>query len=548
MAKSPTQPSTLRFLIAYWITARILGSYLYLSILKKIFGKARLAGRIVQVHQRNARLLKASILHLKGLFIKVGQMVSIMTNFLPTDFTQELEGLQDAVPPSPYPLIEKRFQEEFGKTPLELFAQFETEPIASASLGQVHIARLTDGTKLAVKIQYPGIEKTIQSDLVILRRIFSLLHLFFPQYGLKKIYQEIKEVVQEELDFHIEASNLEKLRQNFKTEPDFLFPKVYPEWTRPHILTLEFMEGVKISNTEALRKLGLDPTVVAQKLLHAYCKQIFIDGLYHADPHPGNFLVQATNATPKIVFMDFGATATISEPMRKGIGKFFEGIIRRDNRIISQALKEMGFIAKTENEEIFDRFVEFFYDRIKNIKIDDLRNIKINLAEINHLDELIEFRKMDISLKELLQTFNIPKDWALLERTLIVLFGLVTHLDPKLNPLEIVIPYAEKFVLGKDRTLKDLLAEAVKELLLSYLKLPATLERTLKQLNKGELSLRIAPDKKGTKILARAVNQLTYALIILGSLGTAHVLKNELPLYIAYGFGCLFLLNFLRRN
>ncbi len=567
----------LRFLRAYTLTGKILFRYSNLFFLRKLLGEARIEAKISQAHVRTAREIKANILILKGLFIKVGQMMSIMTQFLPQSITQELEGLQDAVPPAPYSEIERRFREEFKKTPLEYFAKFEKEPIASASLGQVHVARDKAGHKLAVKIQYPDIEAIVKSDLKTLKRIFGLLHWIFPQYDLKKTYQEIRGVIVEELDFTNEGKNLELLQKNLADDPDVLFPKVHWESSSPKVLTLEFKEGVKISHVRGLEEIGLNPRDVATKIIHVYCKQIFIDGVYHADPHPGNFLVQAEEReveiyqppdpadpkavgkittvrkkVPKIIMMDFGAVARISEPMRKGIAKFIEGIIKRDTQIISQAMKEMGFISKTQDEEVFDRIVEFFYERLKDLKIEEIKNFQIK--KLQHLEEILEIRKLDISFKELFQAFNVPKDWALLERTLILLAGLTTHLDPNLNPLTIIIPYAEEFVLGKDRTFADLILETVKEVALSYLKLPTELQRTLRRLNQGELEIATRYSQENNLRLSRSLNRLTYALLTLGSLGLGYILqKDGVPHYVwgYYGggfFGFWLFWNLLRKK
>jgi predicted unusual protein kinase regulating ubiquinone biosynthesis (AarF/ABC1/UbiB family) len=274
----------LRFLKAYWSVFIILSSYFVLSLQKKLLGEGWAQDKTALVHRRNARRIERSILELKGLFIKMGQMLSIMSNFLPEALTQGLEGLQDSVPPHPYEAIEKRFQEEFGKNPRELFARFEDTPIASASLGQVHVAYLKDGTKVAVKVQYPEIDEIVKSDLKTLKRIFGLLHLFFPVYGLRSVYGEIAEVILRELDYNYEGKNLEVLKKNFETEADFLFPDVYWDLSSEKILTLRFMEGTKISYLDELKRQGIDSGVVARRIIHAYCKQIFIDGVYHADP------------------------------------------------------------------------------------------------------------------------------------------------------------------------------------------------------------------------------------------------------------------------
>lgn len=573
MARPASSVGKLRFLKVYWLTFVILARYLRLSLLSRFLGEARMENRWEATHLKTARQIKKNILELKGLFIKVGQMISIMTHFLPKAFTEELEGLQDSVPPAPYAEIERRFLEEFQRRPDEYFARFEKQPIASASLGQVHVAWNAAEQKLAVKVQYPDIEEIVRVDLKTLKRIFGLLHLIFPQYGLKKTYVEIREVVLDELDFKKEGENLERLAQNFAGDEDMRFSKVHWECSTSRVLTLEFMEGVKISNLKGLQELGLNPTEVATKIIHAYCKQIFLDGVYHADPHPGNFLVQAREAevevvvdpeaegeaprtfvekrlVPRIIMMDFGAVARISEPMRKGIAKFFEGIIKRDNQVISQAMKEMGFIAKTQDEEVFDKIVEFFYERLKDIKIEELRNFQIQQKQ--RLEDLLEFRKLNISLKELLNTFNVPKDWALLERALILLVGLTTHLDPNLNPLNIIIPYAEKFVLGKDRTFADLIVDAVKEVLLSYLKLPTELERTLRLLNKGEIEIRSKTAGRDADGIRSALHRLSYVLLGLAGLNLGYLLQKqgvshyEWSYYGAAFFGFLLAVNLVR--
>ncbi len=558
MNSEKASPIISRFIRAYVLTARIFFRYVFLFLANKIFSQSFLESQWKKAHQRTARSIKKNILILKGIFIKVGQMISIMTHFLPESITQELEGLQDAVPPTPYPEVEKQFLQEFKKPPHVYFAKFEKTPIASASLGQVHVAHSHQGVKLAIKVQYPNIDKIVYSDLKILRRICSLLDLFFPQYGIKKTYQEIREVILEELDFQNEGKNLELIEKNLKEHTEIVFPKVFWEHSTSKILTLEFMDGIKISNLEGLKQLQIDPRDVAEKIIHAYCKQIFIDGAYHADPHPGNFLVRAVKSPdtqktqPEIVMIDFGAVAYISEPMRKGMARFMEGVIKRDNVIISQAMKDMGFISGPQSEEVFDKIVEFFYERLKDINFDEIKNFKLDKLE--NIEEILEFRKLDISFRDLFQSFNVPKEWALLERSLILLVGLTTHLDPKLDPMGIIIPYAEQFVLGKDRTFADLVTDTVKEVLLGYLKLPTELQRSLKLLNQGEIKIRLKENSQNAKTISRALNRLTYSILGLGSFGIAYNLQQsafshyQWFYYSSVVFSGLLLLNFLKRE
>src|SRR6185503_1202464 len=177
---------------AYWTTWRVIWSYLWLRFRARFHSDAWIEHKLRQLNLMNARRIESTIIELQGLFIKVGQLISIMTNFLPEEFRRELEGLQDAVPPRPYVDIESRICEELGKTPQELFAHFERRPIASASIGQVHIARLHDGSKVAVKVQYPDIEEVVRRDLNTLRRIFKIVEWFIPYHGLDELYREIR--------------------------------------------------------------------------------------------------------------------------------------------------------------------------------------------------------------------------------------------------------------------------------------------------------------------------------------------------------------------
>lgn len=525
----------LRFLKAYRAAVAVLASYVLLALQRKILGKAWAKEKSSEVHRRNARRIERTILELKGLFIKVGQMLSIMSNFLPEDLTQGLEGLQDAVPPHPYEAIEERFKQEFQKTPQEMFAAFDKQPIASASLGQVHVARLQDGTKVAVKVQYPEINAIVRSDLKVMKRIFGLLHLFFPAYGLKNVYQEIAEVVLLELDYTNEGQNLELFRKNFKGNPDVRFPDVFWDFSTQKILTLRFMEGTKISSLEELKRQGRDPMDLATKIIHLYCKQIFIDGVYHADPHPGNILVTPTGA---IVLLDFGATAGISERMRRGITVFAEGVIKRDTRMLANAMREMGFVARMDSFEPFEQLVDYFYEKLSNIKVENFR--KLDLTQLQNFEDLLELRKIKISFKDLMTSFHVPRDWILLERTLILLMGLCAVLEPKLNPIEIVIPYVEKFVL-KDRSFKDVAIELAKQLIVSYLQLPHEAHKTLRRLNEGSLVIGVKGLLDHTQTLYILGHQLLYAVFAVGgfflSLHLSGQGLEDYARYALYGSG-----------
>jgi len=471
------------------MTLEVMSSYLWLAFKTRIFGADRMRDKRIACHERNARRIEKTITELKGLFIKVGQTLSIMTNFLPAPLTSGLEGLQDDVPPHPYDEIKARFIQEFDKPPEEIYAHFDEEPIASASLGQVHKAQLPDGTLVAVKVQYPEIDKIVAIDLKAMKRIFFVLHLFFPGYGLKEVYLEIAEMVHQELDYQYEGKNLETLKANFADDENFLFPDVFWEYSTTKVLTMRFMEGIKINDTETLQDKGVDLRELASLLINGYCKQVFIDGVYHADPHPGNLMVHvAPDSAPKIILVDFGAIARISPQMRDGISQFAEGLIKKDTRVLANSLRRMGFVAREDEEEAFDILVEYFYSRLASIKIENFKNL--DLSQLNNIDELLELKKLKISFRDLMSSFHVPRDWILLERTLLLALGLTTHLDPTLNPIEIILPYAETFVL-KDRSLADVVMSISKEVGLSYLMLPHEIQKTLKAVNKLRLQAEV---------------------------------------------------------
>ena len=520
-----------RFVRAYVVTFQILSRYLTLFLLRKFFGKGRFEGILFEAHQKTAKKIVANIIQLKGVYIKIGQTLSVMTNFLPPAFTSGLESLQDAVPPHPYDEIVKRFETDLGKQPEELFASFDKTPIASASLAQVHVARAKDGAKLAVKLQYPDIDRLVLSDLATIRRIFGLIDFLFPNYGLRQVYQESAKMILNELDFETEGRNLEQIRKNFTEHPQYLFPKVYLNISSKKILTAEFIDGIKVSNVAALREAGIDPHEVAVSLIHMYCKQIFVDGVYHADPHPGNIIVvpnhgstsspcpkpdtlsgvEGSPAQFKIALVDYGATATISPDMKQGITLFVEGVMKKDTRTLSAAMKQMGFIAREDREEAFDKVVDYFYGKIRGIKIENFR--QINIGQFQHLNDLFELKKMDISFRELSTLFHVPKEWVLFERALLLMMGLVTHLDPSLNPVDIVVPYVEEFVLGKDKTVADLIVQTTKELLLSYINLPTQIQRVLKKLEEGKISISGKEGRENAEKISRSIRQLSVALL-----------------------------------
>lgn len=520
LAETPTAitaPRGLRrFWVAYWATSRVIWSYLWLRFSARFSNSLAVSIRLTKINLENARLIHRTIAELQGLFIKIGQLISIMTNFLPAEFRAELESLQDRVPPRPFAAVEQRFREEFGgRGPQQLFAEFDRWPVAAASIGQVHRARLANGDAVAVKVQYPDIEDIVATDLRILKRILGLISYFFPSKGLVDIYREISEMILQELDFRSEADNLDRIAARFAGRSDVSFPAVRRDFSTSRILTTEWVDGVKISDRARLAALGVDRPQLARAVVNAYCQQIFTDGVYHADPHPGNLLVRRLpNGEISLVFLDFGAVAAVAPPMRRGIADLIQAALLRDTAKLSQAMRELGFIARDADPQVFEKVVDFLHQRFQEeieLTSFSLRDIKFNPQR--SIQNLADLRRMNISLRDLTEHFHVPKEWILLERTLLLLMGLCTELDPELNPMEVVVPYLEEFVLGKNRDWSVFLVDQSKEIASQAIALPGELRRILHRVQRGEIEFNTRAHHRQTRAILIAARLLSCALL-----------------------------------
>jgi predicted unusual protein kinase regulating ubiquinone biosynthesis (AarF/ABC1/UbiB family) len=305
-----------------------------------------------KVDQKNARRLLRGMLRLRGVYIKLGQVLSIMGGFLPRAFTVELESLQDQVPPHPFKDVERTFQQCFGKSPEQCFKDIDRTPIAAASLGQVHAAHLADGTKVAVKILYPRIRDVIKTDMRVLRYVLVVYKWFFPFNHLERVHASLVDLLRRETDYLHEAACMERMAKNFSAEPDILFPEVVHELTTKEILTMTYMEGIKITRFDELEKLGVDRTRLATRLVQSFYKQLFVDRFFHADPHPGNFLVQEG---PKIVVLDFGAVSEVGEVVIDGALDVLQAIMTNDKALALKGFRQMGFVSEEGNKELLSR-------------------------------------------------------------------------------------------------------------------------------------------------------------------------------------------------
>jgi predicted unusual protein kinase regulating ubiquinone biosynthesis (AarF/ABC1/UbiB family) len=506
------RPSRFRHLRIYATTARVLVSYAGIRARRPFLSPDEYNARLVERHRANAGRIRDAIIRAGGLFIKVGQLISILSNFLPPEFRRELEGLQDRLPPRPYDEIIERIRAELGRSPDDVFAEIDPTPVATASLAQVHVARLPDGKKVAIKVQHDHIEEIAAADLVAVRRIIALVQRVTGLRGLEGYHPEISQMIAEELDFSREAANLETIAGQFAGDAAVRCPAVIAGLCTRRLLVTTFMEGTKVTDFSGLAAHRFDRRTVAERVVTAYCRMIFVNGVYHADPHPGNIFIADDGA---IVFVDFGAVGVLAPHMRAGIPAFFEGVIRRDARQITEAIRTMGFVARdAKSENVAQRVIDYFQRRFFEEMASEswgLGSLQVDLR--SRLETLADLRRLDVSFRQLTTTFQVPKDWVLLERTLLLLIGLCTELDPTWNPLTVIQPYLEKVVFADDRDWGHLLATALKDMARAAATLPDQLTRVLDRTNNGELQVHVPEISSAARLLYAGAHQLIFSIL-----------------------------------
>lgn len=504
---------------AYWTATVVMSSYLWLYFKRRIFGKKYYEKRIFKLHVKNAERVKIAILELKGLFIKIGQLLSILSNFLPEAFQKPLEALQDNIPPQPYSEVEKRIEKEFGKKPHELFPHFEEVPLAAASIGQAHRARLPNGTEVVVKVQHANIEKVAEVDLRILKKLNGLVMRFFDIQGLDFAYEQVKQMIEEELDFSQEAQSMWVISKNLSEEPQFEIPKVHLVYSTSRVLTTTWHDGVKIANIEQLDQWQLDREDIIRRLLRAYSCMVFKDGFYHADPHPGNILVKKDGT---IVLLDFGAVAPLSAELRSGIPKLIEATIKNDTKTMVKAMREMGFLADGKDAEAMAKKV---IKALRNFLQNEVQLEGLNFKDIkvDPLDNSLFDLLSEVGIGGLTGAVQVPKDWVLLNRMATLLLGISNTLSPKLNPLEVVRPYIKEFVVGEKESLVNFVTGLLRRTVSTTLALPEELHRVLNLIEQGELETRTPDIREASKLGYMVGQQFLFTILAIASAGFGYL-------------------------
>lgn len=482
-----------------WLGLRVIRILLFVSDIavsyrihywcSSFYGEETLRRRRSRLHRKKADRLRRLAVELKGILIKLGQFLSARVDLLPEEYTRILSQLQDAVPPADFRLIKQRIRDELGRNPEEVFSAFKEIPIAAASLGQVHEAFLQDGQKVAVKVQYPGIRRIVAADLRAARWAAWFLHRFLREVRFDVLYQEFSRILQQELDYLQEARNAERFHHDFADDDRIVVPKVVWDYTTPNVLTLEYVEGIKISEFETIRDAGVQLPALARLLMESYMKQLFAHRFLHGDPHPGNLFVRAgriledgSGRAPVLVFVDFGLMQPLTLPMREGIKTTVGGIIDRDIPRIVRGLADLGFIDRTGNHQAIEKVATFFIEKYRDISPKAFR--EIGIGDIAHDLQRI----FSVS-----STIQIPNNFILIWRVLGMLNGINSKLDPNLNIIELAKPYAVPFVRPEESTF-DWLWKSGREVGGSLLALPKALETFLTMANRGEFKTRMSSE------------------------------------------------------
>ena len=525
---------------------RLFGGFLleiaWYNFLHKIYG-SRMEARLPDLYRNQAIRFRETALALEGLLIKVGQFFSTRIDVLPEEYTSQLALLQDEVPPVTITQIKGVIASEFGEPVENIFAEFDNKHIAAASLGQVHRGVLFSGEVVAVKVLRPGIEKIIEIDLAAFRVVIWMVKVFtkWTEYAdFDAIYDEFRETIRQELDYRLELANLERFRVNFQGDPMISAPNVYPKYSRQRVLTLEFVGGYKVTDRAGLLAAGLKPETVAGTLVDAYLKQALIHGFYHADPHPGNLFVRPDGG---IIFIDFGMVGRITDNNKKAVRKLMSGVINSNAEEVSHALRELGFIKPVANLLSLQKAISLFLTAFKDMKFEELGTLQID----GLLEELREFIYS--------QPFQIPVHYTFLGRAVGTLSGIAAGLDPHMNILAIIKPYAKQ-VLGQDFSPTQLIWQKVKKVVVAGVAIPPLLEQTLRDIRAGDVQVKVemGPVLRQLKFQETLINRLVWTILLAGTgIGAAVVWSNgqeKMAIVLLYSMGvfALLLVNNLRKR
>lgn len=454
-----------------------------------------------------AERIRLAMEELGPTFIKLGQILSARPDLIPLEFSEEFKKLLDEVPPFPFSEVKEAVERELGMPLSEAFLSIVDVPIAAASIAQVHRATLHGGEDVIVKVQRPNIDKTIELDIQLLYNLAHMAEAYVPEVGIYNpvaIVNEFARTIRKELNFTMEADNAERLRSNFEDDPFLHIPLVYREFSRRRVLVLERIVGLRIDEFDKLEAGGFNRGELARKGAEVFFKQIFEDGFFHADPHPGNMFVMADGS---IGLVDFGIMGRLTDELRDIIANTFIAIVRRDFDMMVHQYINMGFL----NEEVD---LERFRREFKTDLVDVLEPIYgKTLQQINISDYIDHVIRLAIKHK-----LKIQPDLLLINKALLTVEGIGRQLDPNFNFMEVAEPYALKLVARQQRPGKVLKKFRRNMIVVSDLleMLPRQVGALVRKALKNEFQVRmehIGMDRL-IRDMDRSSNRISFSLII----------------------------------
>jgi predicted unusual protein kinase regulating ubiquinone biosynthesis (AarF/ABC1/UbiB family) len=473
-----------------------------------------------------AARFRALAIRMGGVMIKVGQFLSTRLDVLPAEITDELAGLQDEVPAEAFADIRAQAEVEFGSILADRFAFFDETPLAAASLGQVHRARLhapdaeaVGFEGVVVKIQRPGIEQLVEVDLSALRRVGGWLKHYRPvsdRADVPALIEEFSATVYEEIDYLAEGRNAETFGANFKDDPNVHVPRIVWTHTTRRALTLEDVFAIKITDYAAITAAGIDRAEVAERLLNTYLKQIFEDGFFHADPHPGNLFITPLadkdadgKVSWQLTFVDFGMVGRMPDRLVDGMREAIIAIGLKDAPRLVRAYQTLGVILPGANVKLLEEAGSQLFDRFWGMDMSELRNV--NHTEMMHFG--LQFRELLYNMP-----FQLPENLLYLGRTVGILSGMCTGLQADFNLWEQIAPFAGKLVAAEAGSNWQVWLDELGEIVKVLAALPGRADRVLARVERGELNVQMPLVNLQVSYLERSINRLSGVLIFLGLL------------------------------
>ena len=467
-------------------------------------------------------------------YIKLGQAISTRPDLVPDEFLRELVKLQDRVPPSPFIAISKIIETELGSPLPELFDFFDETPIASASIGQAYRARLKDGDEVVVKVQRPDIKKTIEADLEIMLHLATLMEHNIEEmafYRPAKIVEEFARTLEKEIDYTIEASNMERMAHQFVDDPTIYIPKVFRDITTARVITMEFVEGIKVSEIDRLETAGLDRKIITARGAKFILKQVFEHGFFHADPHPGNIFVLPDNV---VCLLDFGMVGCIDQQTREDFVDLVDSVVHQDQSKATQVLLKLTFWDYEPDIRLLEKDVanlmgQHLYKPLKDIEVGKL---------LQHILKLVARHRL-----------RIPPDLFLMMKVLGIIEGVALMLDPEFDLITQTAPFIERVKLARfypQRIAGDIF-RLVSEMLQFIQQFPKDMLVITRLIKQQKLSVRFEHHGLETMLAThdQISNRISFSIIIAALLiGSALIVISKTP-PLFYGISLIGIIGFV---